>query len=212
MSTIRHFITSAVVFVAALHTTVPACAEPVTYTIGTKLSRVSFTLMHQGFIELVGTVRVAPGQFIFDNDNWNKSSAVVSMPTRSIDLGDARWNQMLRDDEEWTNLFKYPSISFKMTRLTKTDATSGKLIGELTLAGKTRTVALDMKVNKIGLNDVSELPSIGFTASTTVKRSDFGIDAYSDLVGDQLGIKIQIEAAAGKDPDADRDQTAPGVM
>jgi len=192
--------------------TLTAQSEPITYTISTQLSRVTFHIEHQGFIDLVGTLRVAPGVFVFDNDDWTKSSAAIVMTTRSIDLGDAFWNSAVRKDESWANLFKYPAISFKSTGLMKSDATHGKMFGELTLAGVTKSIELDLKVNKIGINQVSEFPSVGFSASTSVKRSEFGLDAYEDLVGDTMGIQIEVEAFVGKDPGADHDQAASGSM
>ncbi|MFZ6846551.1 YceI family protein [Undibacterium sp. RuTC16W] len=189
----------------------PVHAAPVSYTFVSKLSRVTFNIEHQGFIELVGTMRVAPGSFDFDVDDWGRSNAAVVLPTRSIDLGDAVWNKMMRADKNWVKLFQYPTISFKSTKVVRTDSTHGKIVGDLTIAGVTKSVVLDLKVNKIGINEVSELPSIGFTASTTLKRSEFGLDAYEDLVGDLLTLKIQIEAVQGKDTDAGHDQTAIGV-
>ncbi len=176
-----------------------AQAAPVTYTILGKLSRVSFNLEHQGFIQLFGTLRVAPGSFVFDDQDWSKSAVEVSMPVASLDMGDTLWNGQIRGDEEWARLFKTQAITFRSTRVERSDATHGTLHGELTLAGITRPVALQMRVNKIGLNDVSEKPSIGISATATVKRSQFGLDAYSDLVGDDITVQIQVEGFVGKE-------------
>ena len=82
------------------------------------------------------------------------------------------------------------------------DATHGTLTGDLTLAGVTKPVTLKLRVNKIGKNDVLDMPSVGFTATTTIKRSAFGIRAYEDLVGDAISVQIQIEALEGPDPEA----------
>jgi len=186
------------------------CA-PVTYTIVSKLSRVSFSLEHQGFIQLFGTLRMAPGSFSFDDEDWKNSSIAVSMPTRSLDMGDATWNQQIRDDDAWAKLFKSPTVSFRSTKLERMDATHGTLAGELTLAGVTKPVLLQLRFNKLGLNQISKLASVGFSATTTIKRSEYGLNAYSDLVGDELAVQIQIEAAAGADGDARNKNTANGV-
>ena len=76
------------------------------------------------------------------------------------------------------------------------------MTGDLTLGGVTRPVTLELRVNKIGKNDVSDAPSVGFSATTTIKRSAFGIDAYEDLVGDEIAVQIQVEAMQGPDPEA----------
>jgi len=188
-----------------------ASAAPVTYTIVTKLSRVTFHLEHQGFIQLFGTLRIAPGSFSFDADDWSKSEVAVTLPVKSLDMGDAVWNGQIRGDVEWARLFKTDAIAFRSTRLARADANHGTLQGELTLAGVTRPVTLQLQFNRMGRNEVSEHPSVGFTASTTLKRSQFGLDAYSDLVGDDIAVQIQMEAAVGADVDAGADTTAPGV-
>ena len=190
----------------------PVHAAPATYTIVSKISRVSFTLMHQGFIELIGTARLAPGGFTFDPDDWSKSSISVSMPTPSIDMGDATWNNSIRSDPEWARLWATPAIEFRSTSLQRTDPMHGRLTGTLAMAGITRPVTLQLTFNKLGVNEVSEFKSVGFSATTTIKRSQWNLDAYSDLVGDDMKIQVQVEAAIGADTDAAHDITAPGVQ
>jgi polyisoprenoid-binding protein YceI len=177
-------------------------AKPVDYTILTKISRVAFNLEHQGFIQLFGTLRVTQGTLTFDSDDWSKSHVDVSMPVSSLDMGDGPWNGQIRGDDEWAPLFKTTAITFHSTRIKRIDATHGTLTGDLTLAGVTKPVTLKLRVNKIGKNDVLDTPSVGFTATTTIKRSAFGIKAYEDLVGDAISVQIQIEALDGPDPEA----------
>jgi polyisoprenoid-binding protein YceI len=182
---------------ALLLSTAVAYSAPVKYTIVTKISRVTFSFDHQGFVQSVGTLQLEPGSFTFDAQDWSKSMVSVSMATKAIDVGDTLWNQQIRGDDAWAKLFKQPSISFRSTRIEKTDDTHGMLYGDLTLAGVTRPVALQLHINRIGINAVSEKPSVGFTATTTLKRSQFGLDAYSDLVNDDIAIQAQVEAAVG---------------
>ena len=201
--------------VLAAATLAAACglvqAKPVDYTILTKISRVAFNLEHQGFIQLFGTLRVTQGTLTFDSDDWSKSHVDVSMPVSSLDMGDGPWNGQIRGDEEWAPLFKTTTITFHSTRIRRIDATHGTLTGDLTLAGVTKPVTLKLRVNKIGKNDVLDTPSVGFTATTTIKRSAFGIKAYEDLVGDAISVQIQIEALEGPDPEAKMETaTQPG--
>lgn len=208
MSRLQHLLLAATLAGA----TATTHAAPTTYNIVSKLSRVSFSLLHQGFIDLVGTVRLTPGRFVFDADDWSRSSIQVSMPVASIDLGDAKWNNQVRGDDSWAKLFMGPGqISFHSTRLDKVDSMQGRLYGDLTLAGVTRPVVLQLRFNKLGLNEVSEKPSVGFSARTTIKRSDFGLDAYLDLVGDDMAIQVQVEGTEGVDGDAGSSTDALGV-
>ena len=188
-----------------------AQARPIDYTILTKISRVAFNLEHQGFIQLFGTLRVTQGTLTFDSEDWSKSHVDVSMPVSSLDMGDGPWNGQIRGDDEWAPLFRTTTITFHSTRLRRIDATHGTLTGDLTLAGVTRPVTLKLRVNKIGKNDVLDTPSVGFTATTTIKRSAFGVKAYEDLVGDAISVQIQIEALEGPDPEAKMETaTQPG--
>lgn len=182
-----------------------ASAAPVTYTITSKLSRVNFSFEHQGFIPVSGSLKMAPGSFVFDNQDWTKSSVAVTLPVKMLDMGDGLWNRQIRGDEEWNKLFSTATISFRSTKLVRKDAIHGVLYGDLTLAGVTKPVKLDMRVNKIGRNEVSKLQAIGISAMTTIKRSQFGLDAYLDLVGDDMNVQIQLEAAVGPDRDAQQE-------
>ncbi|MES2297728.1 MAG: YceI family protein [Pseudomonadota bacterium] len=182
-----------------------ATSAPLTYTITSKLSRVNLSIEHQGFIQLSGTLKITPGSFVFDQQDWSKSSISVSLPTKTLNMGDDLWNSQLRGDSSWAKLFNTQYITFRSTRVERSDATHGLMHGELTMAGVTKPVTLQMRVNKIGRNEVSEYQAIGITATSTVKRSQFGLDAYSDLVGDDLAVQIQMEAAIGVDTDAQQE-------
>ncbi|MFL6659227.1 MAG: YceI family protein [Massilia sp.] len=191
-----------------------ASSAPITYTITSKLSRVNLSIEHQGFIQLSGTLKITPGSFVFDQQDWAKSTVAVTLPTRTLDMGDALWNTQLRGDTSWKALFASEFITFRSTKLERSDATHGVLHGDLTLAGVTRPVTLQMRINKIGRNEVSEYPAIGITATGSILRSQFGLDAYLDLVSDAMTVQIQMEAAQGVDVDAQQEaiDNAKGVL
>jgi len=172
-------------------------SEPVTYTFVTKLSRVMFTVDHSGFSNPFGIMKLAPGTFVFDEKDWSKSSVTVTLHTSTLDMGDELWNKQIRGDESWETLFKAKDIVFRSTRLERKDESHGTLHGDLTLAGITRPVALELHVNKIAVNHFSSLPWIGFSATATVKRSQFGLGAYGPYIGEDIPLHIEIEGAVG---------------
>jgi polyisoprenoid-binding protein YceI len=174
-----------------------ANATPANYTIATKLSRVNFSIDHQGFIQALGVLKINPGMVSFDTEDWSKSMVSVSMSTRTLDMGDTLWNKQIRQDESWMALFKHPAITFKSTRIERKDDANGTLTGDLTIAGVTKPVTMALHVNKIAPNALSKKPSVGFTANGTIKRSEFGLDAYEDLVKDEMPFQVQLEAVVG---------------
>ena len=76
-----------------------------------------------------------------------------------------------------------------------------QLAGELTLHGVTRPVVLDVAVNKVGTHPMRGTPAAGFDATTTIRRSDFGIAKYVPNVSDEIAISISTETFVPKSTD-----------
>ncbi|WP_374658137.1 YceI family protein [Inhella sp.] len=170
-------------------------AAPQEYAIVTKLSRISFQFAHQDFMQLLGTIRFAPGNFVFDAEDWSRSRIEAVLPLTSLDMGDAEWNQQIRGDRAWSRLFQGPEVEFRSLRLERGEGQQGVLHGELTLGGVKRPVALQLRVNRMARNAITGQPSVGLSASTRIRRSDFGLDAYLSLVGDEVDVQVQLEGA-----------------
>jgi len=170
-----------------------ANATPVTYTFDTVHSRVSFFVNHLGFSNSVGEFKVGDGTFLFDADDWSRSAVGVAVPVASLELGDAKWNAHI-SSPDFLDAARYPEITFKSGRVEKTDASHGKLYGELTIHDVTKPVVLDLRVNKVGEHPMRKTQAAGFTATATVRRSEFGVAAYVPAVADEVEVRIEIEA------------------
>jgi len=92
----------------------------------------------------------------------------------------------------------YPEISFLSRKVEKTDATHGKVYGDLTVHGVTKPVVLDLTVNKVGEHPMRKTQAAGFTATVTVHRSDFGVNYLVPVVGDDVTIRIEVESYVPK--------------
>jgi polyisoprenoid-binding protein YceI len=170
-----------------------AMAAPVTYSVDTTHSRVTFYVNHFGFSNSVGEFKVADSTLDFDADDWSKSKVGVAIPVASLELGDAKWNTHILS-ADFLESSRFPEITFASRRVEKIDATHGKLYGDLTIKGVTRPVVLDLRVNKVGEHPMRKTPAAGFTATTTVRRSDFGVAAYVPAVADEVEVRIEVEA------------------
>lgn len=186
-------IKSIVVTAALALGTLSAQAAPVTYTFDTVHSRVTFYVNHLGFSNSVGEFKVGDGTFSFDGDDWTKSSVEVRVPVQSLELGDAKWNSHILS-ADFLEAAKYPEITFVSRKVEKIDAAHGKLHGELTVHGVTRPVVLELRLNKVGEHPMRKTQAAGFTATTQVARSEFGVAAYVPAVADEVEIRIEVEA------------------
>ncbi len=170
-----------------------ASAAPITYTFDTLHSRVTFYINHFGFSNSVGEFKVGDGTFTFDNDDWSKSKVTAKIPVQTLELGDLKWNTHVLSPD-FLESAKYPEITFVSSKVEKVDATHGKLYGDLTIHGVTKPVVLDLTVNRVGEHPMRKTQAAGFTATVTVKRSEFGVAAYVPAVADDVVIRIEIES------------------
>lgn len=193
MTLVQKLLASTVLGLAAAS----AGAAPVTYSIDTTHSRITFFVNHFGFSNSVGEFKVGDGAFTFDGDDWSHSKVEAHVPVQSLELGDAKWNAHILS-ADFLEAAKYPEITFASRKVEKVDATHGKLYGDLTIHGVTKPVVLDLTVNKIGEHPLRKTAAAGFTATTTVKRSDFGVSAYVPGVADEVIIRIEIESFVPK--------------
>ena len=73
-----------------------------------------------------------------------------------------------------------------------------KVIGDLSLHGATKPIMLDVTINKVGENPLNHLPTAGFDATTTLKRSEFGLGKFVPLVSDEIRVHIISQAVEAK--------------
>lgn len=104
------------------------------------------------------------------------------------------WNEDVSRDAKWLNADVFPEITFVSTAVAKTGDLSGTVTGDLTLLGVTKPVTLDVSYGGVANPPwFGERDVIGFTASTTVQRSDFGMAAYIPSIADEVLVEFSGE-------------------
>jgi len=178
---------------AALAAT-PALAAPEAYTLDPSHSQIVFTYSHLGFSTTTGLFSGFGGEIAFDQENPAASSVTVSFPVRSMFTG---WEERYADfmGKDFFDAAEDEMVHFTSTGIEVTGETTALITGDLTLNGITRSVVLDAKLNAVGPNPVYEKPWAGFDATTTLLRSDFGVDAFAPFVSDEVSVFISIEAS-----------------
>jgi polyisoprenoid-binding protein YceI len=189
---VRHVLAASTLLVGAAFS-LQSRAEAVAYAVDTVHSRVTFYVNHLGFSNSVGEFHVADATLNFDANDWSRSSIEARLPVESLDLGDLKWQTHILS-ADFLESAKYPEILFASTRVESTGGGHGKLYGNPTIHGVTKPVVLDLRLNKAGEHPMRKTAAVGFTATTVVKRSEFGVAAYVPAVADELDVRIEIEA------------------
>jgi polyisoprenoid-binding protein YceI len=169
-----------------------------TYTLESNYTQGVFRWNHLGFSHPAAQFSQGQGTLEFDRADPIKSSVMVTIPLASMTTGVPD----LDDDFRSTDFFdtaKFPTATFKSTKVEKGAMPDQlKVTGDLSLHGVTKPVTLDVTVVKIGANPRSNLPTVGFEATTTLKRSDFGLGKYVPQVSDEIRMQIISQAVDAK--------------
>ncbi|WDL68140.1 polyisoprenoid-binding protein [Xanthomonas campestris pv. campestris] len=192
-------------FPALVLTSLAATAAPVRYALDPVHTRVLFAVEHAGFSKALGTVSGSSGTLVFDPDDWAAATLEVTVPLRRADLGDAKWNEAtlarnLLDAE------RFPDAHFVSTKVEASDAAHAKVTGNLTLHGVTRPVTLDVTLNALKRHPLPPFRrTAGFSATATLSRAAFGVDAWKSMIGDTVELRIEAEAVREGRADSDDD-------
>jgi polyisoprenoid-binding protein YceI len=138
------------------------------------------------FTDWQGTVKV-------DDVNVPQSSVDVVIKTASIQMLDAQQTNMLKD-RDYFDVERFPEMSFHSTHVERTGETSLKVDGNVTLRGVTRPMTLAVTVSDRQPQAAPGARYARFRGVGTIKRSEFGMTKYIDVVGDNVEISIATEA------------------
>ncbi|MHC3124153.1 YceI family protein [Acinetobacter sp. GN11] len=172
-------------------------AAPVDYKIDPTHTATVFSWNHFGFSTPSANFSDIQGVIKVDNAKPVNSSVNVTIPLSSVNTNVPALDKEFQE-EAWFNAAKYPNITFKSTKVETKDKKHFKITGDLTVKGVTKPVVLDAVLNKQGEHPMAKVPAIGFNATTSFKRSDFGLGNYVPNVGDKITVNITTEAKVDK--------------
>ncbi len=174
-----------------------AQAASTTYTIEPTHTQVLFSYSHLGFSNITLRFDKVEGSIVYDAAAPAKSSVSVSIPTDSVNTGVAKFDEHIKSPD-FFDVAKYPTATFKSTKVVAAGKGKLQVTGDLTIHGVTKSVVMNATVNKIAEHPMRKVPAAGFDGSIKIKRSDFGMGAYTPAVGDDVTIKITVEALGPK--------------
>jgi polyisoprenoid-binding protein YceI len=183
-------------------------AEPVGYRLDPVHTRVLFAVSHAGFSHAMGTVSGSTGTLMFDPDDWSTATLSVSVPMTRLDLGDEKWNQAA-SARNLLDVGEHPVATFVSSRIVPKDHEHASVCGTLTLRGVGQDACLEVTLNQLKHHPMPPFRrTAGFSATATLSRKAFGMDAWPTVIGDE--VQLRIEAEAVRSGAVTRDATSKG--
>lgn len=174
-----------------------AFAAPVTYKLDPNHTVVLASWSHFGFSHPSLNFGQVDGTLVYDADNVGASSVQVTLPLAGLNSFVGDFDEHLRS-ADFFEADKYPNATFKSTKVEAAGEGKLKVTGDLTIKDQTKPVVLDVTLNKAADHPMAKRPAIGFDATATIKRSDFGVGKFAPNVSDEVELRITTEAMVPK--------------
>ncbi|KXB32061.1 polyisoprenoid-binding protein [Dechloromonas denitrificans] len=170
----------------------PALAAPETYVTDGTHTFPRFSYSHFGYSTQLSRFDKASGKIVLDKAAKTASVEVV-IDTKSVNTGYDTFNEHIQG-EDFLDTAKYPTATFKSTKVVFEGDKPVSIEGNLTLKGVTKPVTLTVTSFQAMPHPMVKKDAIGANAFTVVKRSEFNAGKYAPHVGDDVRIDIAIEA------------------
>ena len=149
---------------------------------------------HFGFSHPSANFSNIQGTLVYISQNVSQSSIDVKIPLSGLDTFVPTFTQHLLGAEAF-DAQQYPFAHFKSTQVATDGPTHLTVVGDLTIKNQVKPVTLHVTLNNAGIHPFSKLQAIGFDATGTLKRSDFGLGMFAPAVSDDVTLRITTEGA-----------------
>ncbi|MGY1458943.1 MULTISPECIES: YceI family protein [unclassified Luteimonas] len=168
--------------------------EARTYTLDPVHTRIAIAVDHAGFSKAIGTVSGTTGTLQLLPGSWEGARVAADIPLSQLDFGNADWNHAVAASG-LLDSGRHPVASFRSTRVEPLDADRARIHGELTMRGTTREIVLEAVRNAERRHPLPPFRNtVGFSATATLSRGEFGSSAWSSMIGDAVEVRIEVEA------------------
>jgi len=167
--------------------------RPGDYLLDPEHAYVTFRVDHLGLSKIVGRFNVVSGSLDFNPDNIEQMSLQGIIESSSIDVNNEDLESQLQEPD-WFASVQYPQITFTSNVVSQSPDDGTLLIeGDLIVRGVSQPIVLQAQFNGGADNILTGKYTLGFTAITTIKRSDFGMKAFAALIGDNVSVELHGE-------------------
>ncbi len=182
----------------AIVVALPVLAHADTWQIDSSHTNVEFTVRHMMISNVKGQFQKTTGTITANGNDPASAKIDVTIDASSVDTRVERRDAHLKSPD-FLDVAKYPTITFKSTKVEADGPNKWKMTGDLTVHGVTKPVVLDVEGSGPPIQVMGNTRA-GASATTKIKRSDFGLtwnkalEAGGVLVGDEVAISIDVEA------------------
>lgn len=176
---------------AAVTSPDPARVQAGHYEVDPTHTSIQARIDHMGFSTTTVAFDKVSGGFDYDPAKPEQSTLAISVDPADLFSGVDKRDADLKGPG-FFNLAAFPAITFKSSHLTRVDQTHARVDGELTLLGVTKPVTLNVTFNGFGKGMMGDT-RVGFLATATILRSDFGMKTFLPAVGDKVDLLIDTE-------------------
>jgi polyisoprenoid-binding protein YceI len=179
---------------ALLLSGVSALAQNSTWTIDKNHAQTNFQIRHMGVSTVRGSISGITGTIVWDDKDPSKSSVEATIDTNTVSTNNAGRDKDLKS-ANYFDVEKFPTMTFKSTSV-KRVGDKLQVVGDLTLAGVTKSVTLDVDGPTPPQKGMGGKQVIGLSATGMIKRTDFNFAPKmpSMALGDEVKITIDVEA------------------
>ncbi len=170
---------------------------PGSYELDDRHSYLSFSYSHLGLSNPQIHFADFDVSLQLDGNDMSQSRVSITIYAASVDSAVPALDDNLKG-ADFFDVENYPEISFQSTAYEESSESSGRLTGNLSVRGITKPVTLDVTINSAAMNPLNRREMIGFSATGSLKRSDFGLTAYAPMASDELSLEVQVELEKAK--------------
>ncbi len=171
-----------------------AIAAPVTYNVDGSHTFPRFSYSHFGYSTQLSSFKNTSGKVVFDAEA-KTGSVDITIDMKSVNTGFDDFNGHLQG-EDFLDTAKFPTATFKSTKVVFEGDKPKAIEGNLTIKGVTKPVTLTVTSFQSMPHPMMKKPALGANAFTVIKRSEFNAGKYAPYVGDEVRIDVAIEAVA----------------
>ena len=185
-------------FCIAILALITVAARAGEFTLDTAHTTVSFRVKHLGISTVTGHFDKFSGTVEFDPQDLKSLKATATIEAASINTAVEKRDEHLRNPD-FFDVAKFAQLTFASKEVKNVSGDKFQLVGDLTMHGVTKTITLDGEFGGTAKDPRGNV-RVGFSASGTVNREDFGITAgqAGALVGKEIKIVLEVEAVQKK--------------